>query len=85
MEVSRVSKKGLTTVPARVRRVLGVEEGDVLIWKVDEKRNVAIVKAVKNPIRFLKGRYDDPSLTYERIEEIADRLIARESRASDRT
>jgi len=85
VEVSRVSKKGLTTVPARVRRVLGVEEGDVLIWKVDEKRNVAIVKAVKNPIRFLKGRYDDPSLTYERIEEIADRLIARESRASDRT
>lgn len=85
MEVSRVSKKGLTTVPARVRRVLGVEEGDVLIWKVDEKRNVAIVKAVKNPIKFLKGRYDDPNLTYERIEEIADRLIVRESRANDRT
>jgi len=85
VEVSRVSKKGLTTVPARVRRVLGVEEGDVLIWKVDEKRNVAIVKAVKNPIKFLKGRYDDPNLTYERIEEIADRLIVRESRANDRT
>ena len=52
MEVSSVSRKGLTTVPAGVRRALGVEEGDMLVWEVDQKRNVAIVKAVKNP--FLK-------------------------------
>ncbi len=84
MEVSRVSKKGLTTVPVRIRKVLGVEEGDVLIWEVDEKRNAAIVKVIKNPIKFLKGRYDDPSLTYERVEELADRLIVREIRASNR-
>ena len=79
MEVSSVSRKGLTTVPAGVRRALGVEEGDVLVWEVDEKRNVAIVKAVKNPIKFLRGRYDDPSLTYERVEE----LVAREACAGD--
>jgi len=83
MEVSSVSKKGLTTVPAGVRRALGVEEGDVLVWEVDEKRNVAVVKAVKNPIKFLRGRYDDPSLTYERVEEQADELVAREAYAGD--
>ena len=79
MEVSSVSKKGLTTVPAGVRRALGVEEGDVLVWEVDEKRNVAVVKAVKNPIKFLRGRYDDPSLTYEGVDE----LVAGEACAGD--
>ena len=83
MEISRVSKKGLTTVPVKVRKALGVEEGDVLIWEVDEKRNAATVKVIKNPIKFLKGRYDDPSLTYERVEELADKLIAREVHASN--
>ena len=55
----------------------------MLVWEVDEKRNVAIVKAVKNPIKFLMGKHDDPSLTYERVEEQADELVAREACAGD--
>jgi AbrB family looped-hinge helix DNA binding protein len=37
---SRVSRKGLTTIPAWVRRELGIEEGDFLIWEVDRERRL---------------------------------------------
>ncbi len=75
MATSRVSRKGLTNIPAKVRKALGIEEGDVLIWEVDEERGIAIVKVVKNPVKYLKGKYDDPNLTYEKVEELADKLV----------
>ena len=83
MEVSRVSKKGLTSIPAKVRRMLGIEEGDVLVWEVDRERSVAIVRVIKNPVKYLKGRYNDPNLAYERVEELADRLVVRELHAGN--
>jgi len=84
MAVSKVSKKGLTNVPVRVRRALGVEEGDMLLWEVDEGLKVVRVKVLKNPIRALVGKYRDVGLTYENVEEKADRLLAGELNASDR-
>jgi len=81
--VSRVSKKGLTSIPAKVRRMLGIEEGDVLVWEVDRERSVAIVRVIKNPVKYLKGKYNDSNLTYERVEELADRLVMRELHASN--
>lgn len=84
MVVSKVSKKGLTNVPVRVRRALGVEEGDMLLWEVDEGLKVVRVKVLKNPIRALVGKYRDVGLTYENVEEKADRLLAGELNASDR-
>ncbi|MCD6443896.1 AbrB/MazE/SpoVT family DNA-binding domain-containing protein [Candidatus Bathyarchaeota archaeon] len=84
MAVSKVSKKGLTNVPVRVRRALGVEEGDMLLWEVDENLKVVRVKVLKNPIRALVGKYRDVGLTYENVEEKADRLLAGELNASDR-
>ncbi len=84
--MSKVSKKGLTNIPIEVRRVLGIEEGDSLEWYVDEKQGIAIVKVVKNPLRVLKGKYSDESLQYDRVEELADKLIEAETHhASDRT
>ena len=79
-----MSKKGLTNVPVRVRRALGVEEGDMLLWEVDEGLKVVRVKVLKNPIRALVGKYRDVGLTYENVEEKADRLLAGELNASDR-
>lgn len=78
MGVSRVSKKWLTTVPADVRKALNVEEGDVLLWEVG-RDGVVIVRVLKDPLRRLKGKYDDPSLTYEAVEGLADTLIEREA------
>jgi len=74
----------LTNVPVRVRRALGVEEGDMLLWEVDENLKVVRVKVLKNPIRALVGKYRDVGLTYENVEEKADRLLAGELNASDR-
>ncbi len=83
MAVSRVSRKGLTSIPAKVRKALGIEEGDMLVWEVNEKHNVAIVRVIKNPIKHLKGKYSDPNLTYDRVEELADKLVMGELHANN--
>lgn len=75
MKLSKVSKKGLTSLPAKIRRAARIEEGDFLAWEFNEKTGVITVRALKNPYRFLKGRLNDPSLTYEKIEEASDKLL----------
>lgn len=44
---TKVSKKWLTTVPADVRRVLNVEEGDTLLWEVNREEGMVIVRVLK--------------------------------------
>lgn len=83
MITSKVSKKGLTNIPARVRKALNIEEGDILIWEVDEEHSIAIVKVIKNPTKYLEGKYNDPNLTYEKVEEIGDEVIVGEAHASN--
>jgi bifunctional DNA-binding transcriptional regulator/antitoxin component of YhaV-PrlF toxin-antitoxin module len=77
VEASRVSRKSLTTVPARVRRALGIEEGDTLLWEVDEEYGRAVVRVAKNPLRPLRGKYNDPNLSYSRVEGEANRVLVR--------
>lgn len=84
MGLSRVSKKWLTTVPADVRRALGVEEGDVIVWDIDEHNKTVSIRVLKNPIKTLKGKYSDPNLIYEAVEEKADRIIAEMTYANNR-
>ena len=81
---SKVSRKGLTAIPARVRRELGIEEGDFLIWEVDRERGSISVRVVKNPLKHLKGKYNDPRLSYEMVEGVADSLLEGEVLAGDR-
>ncbi len=84
MQVSRVSRKGLTSIPVEVRRILNIEEGDMLVWEVDKSTNTATVKVVKNPAKHLRGRYSDPNLVYERVEETADKRLLEELHAGNR-
>jgi len=77
MELSKISKKGLTSVPAKIRKAIGIEEGDFLVWELERSGEV-IVKITKNPYKFLKGRYSNPDLTYEKVEEKADSLLMKE-------
>ncbi len=44
-QVSKISSKGQVTVPAEVRRALGVKAGDVLIWNVESKDEVVVRRA----------------------------------------
>lgn len=77
-----MSKKGLTTVPRKIREQLGLEEGDRLLWRVVEENGerAALVKALSNPYQTLRGRRRAAELTYERVEELADRLVSEEAR-----
>ena len=86
MGLSRVSKRGLTTIPAEVRRKAGINEGDYLLWEFDEEEGVILVRVVKNPYEFLRGKYEDVNITYEAVEERADRILEEEAlNARDRT
>ncbi|MFQ6135726.1 MAG: AbrB/MazE/SpoVT family DNA-binding domain-containing protein [Candidatus Hydrothermarchaeales archaeon] len=83
MPTSTVSRKGLTTVPSRIREVLGIKSGDRLEWRIVKKDDKTLieVEAEKNPYEFLKGRRKDSNGTFDRVENIADALIAKEVRA----
>ena len=81
MAVSKVSRKGLTSIPAEVRRKLQIDEGDLLVWKIDEPRKVAVIQVLKDPFKFLEGRHRDPRLVYSEVEERADELLLGELHA----
>jgi AbrB family looped-hinge helix DNA binding protein len=76
VEFSRVSRKFLTSIPAKVRKALGLEVGDILMWDVEGDK--VVVRIMKNPVKALRGKYDDPSLTYDSVEEKADELLMKE-------
>jgi len=77
VEHSKVSKKYLTIVPAGIRKVLGLEVGDILVWRVENGK--VIIEVIKNPAKALRGKYEDPLLTYDVVEEKADEVIMREA------
>ena len=76
MEFSRVSRKFLVSIPAKVRKALGLEVGDILVWDVEGDK--VIVRVMKKSIKALKGKYYDPSLTYDSVEGKADELLMKE-------
>lgn len=73
--VSRVSKKGLVTIPAEIRRRLNIQDGDLVAWDIDEKDKIIILRIIKDPLKYLKGKYQDNKIVYEEVEETADNLI----------
>ena len=82
IKTSKISKKGLTTIPLEVKKALKAEDGDYLEWEV--KEGYAIVRVAKNPYKLLRGRHRDPKLTFEKVEGIADKLIEAEVNAGNR-
>ena len=83
MSLSTVAKKGLTTVPSRIRKTLGIKTGDKLEWKVVEKggKTLIEVEPLENPYVFLKGRRRDSRGTFDKVEDLADALISKEAGA----
>lgn len=67
--LSKVGKKGLVTLPSKVREFLSIDEGDYLLWKIDEASNTVSVEAVKDPLKALRGKYSDSKLAYGEVEE----------------
>ncbi|RLF00198.1 MAG: hypothetical protein DRJ57_01265 [Thermoprotei archaeon] len=81
---AKVSRKGLVNIPAAIRREFNIEEGDLLLWEPDRERGVIIVRVLKNPLKHLRGKYNDPRISYESAEGLADRLVLGEAGAGDR-
>lgn len=72
--ISTVSDKGLTTIPKEIRKRLNIKKGDKICWILSETDKADLI-VVKNPIKFLTGRYTQEELTYEKLEHKADDII----------
>jgi len=45
---SKASRKNQTTIPARVRKALGIAKGDTLLWTIDGNEvSIRIISSVK--------------------------------------
>ena len=74
-----VSPKGRATVPAEIRRALGLRSGDKLAFVVDggEVKMVRKGSVVEGTAGMLKGR--GPARAAERLREAAEKAIAEEA------
>jgi AbrB family looped-hinge helix DNA binding protein len=43
--IAKISSKGQVTVPAEIRRALGVKAGDALIWDMQSKHQAVVCRA----------------------------------------
>ena len=57
-----MSRKGLTTIPSKIRKTLGIKSEDKLNWRVVKKNDKTLieVEAKKIPIRVLGGQAEGP-------------------------
>ena len=84
---ARMTSKGQVTVPVEVRRALGIEEGDLLVFEVADayatvrRRRPTLDVAEEVRSRYLGGRAPRPITNREAIEEHF--ASERESHAGD--
>lgn len=74
-----VTRKGQVTVPAEIRRELGLSEGDKVAFVLDEGelRLVRTASVVERTAGALRGK--GPALSAERLREAAEQAIAQET------
>jgi len=67
-------------VPEDVLKRSGIKVPCFLRWRYDEEQGVLIAEVVEDPYIFLKGRYRDEELTYDKVEHQADALFKADAR-----
>ncbi|MHA1292530.1 MAG: AbrB/MazE/SpoVT family DNA-binding domain-containing protein [Promethearchaeota archaeon] len=75
--ISTVSDKGLTTIPKDIRKKLNIKKGDKIHWILTGKDESELI-IVKDPLKYLTGRYSREDITHEKVEHEADKLIKKE-------
>lgn len=80
---STVSDKGLTTIPKEIREKMNIKKGDKIYWILNDNDKTELV-VVRDPLKFLKGRYSQEGLTYENLEHKADDIIMDEAKKKSR-
>jgi AbrB family looped-hinge helix DNA binding protein len=69
MAIAKVSKKGWVVIPHEIRERYGIRPGDK-VHIIDYGGRIAIVPALKDPIRELHGMFKGgPSLTKALLED----------------
>jgi antitoxin PrlF len=79
-QLTVVTRKGQVTIPADIRRALGIKEGDKIAFVLEDKQ-VKLTKkrsAVEQTAGALKS--DTPALTPQQEREAAEQAIAVEAR-----
>lgn len=77
MSISKISDKGLTTIPKSIRKKLNMKKGDKIHW-IEYGVDRAIITVIRDPFKFLKGRHTKLGLKYEELEHKADALLEQE-------
>jgi AbrB family looped-hinge helix DNA binding protein len=55
MAASTLTSKGQVTIPKEIRELLGVREGDRLLFRLDDRGNVVLQPEAKDPLGRLPG------------------------------
>ncbi len=61
--VSRMYGNGATVIPKKVREALDIKAGDIIVWRIDRKKKVAVISVEKDVLSELskniviKGRW----------------------------
>ncbi|HHJ38379.1 MAG: AbrB family transcriptional regulator [Methylothermaceae bacteria B42] len=53
--IVKVTTKGQATIPADIRKILGICPGDRIVWEVDEKGIVRVRRATPLDMEYLKA------------------------------
>ena len=78
VKTSKVSQKGLTTIPSKIREKFNIKPGMHLIW--EEIEGGIHVRIIKDIPKFLKGKFTDLNLKYNELEDVSDELLSKEVR-----
>jgi antitoxin PrlF len=80
--VSTITSKGQVTIPAEVRRYLGLEQGDKVSFVIDDTGTVGLKVTAYPTVASLRERGPglDIDLSFDEMKEIAyaDRLAAQQ-------
>lgn len=87
MASSTLTSKGQVTVPKEIRELLGLREGDRLVFRLDEHGNVLLRPETQGPLGRLPGLLrhlaGERAVSVEEMDE-AVRRRAREKHATER-
>ena len=65
----KITAKNQTTIPAEIRKALGLKPGDRVGYEMDEDGTVRIVRAPASGLADLAGMFEMPEgVTYEDVE-----------------
>ena len=53
---TKVSKRGQTSIPAKIRRAYNIEKNSRLEW-IDENGRIIVLPVPDNPVKALKGTF----------------------------